>query len=163
MENWEYEDENIVLFWGGILSNWHKSNFVVRNVQYNCAEQFMMAQKAYCFGDNEVRAQIMKESNPRNQKALGRTIKKFNSKIWLNECRDYVFDGIKAKFLQNDALSKALTSTESKIIAEASPHDMIWGIGLHFSDPAAKDISKWRGKNFLGDVLMKVRDELVGN
>lgn len=33
-------------FYSGMFSQWHKSNFVVADVQYNCCEQYMMAEKA---------------------------------------------------------------------------------------------------------------------
>lgn len=45
-------------------------------------------------------------------------------------------------------------------MAEASPYDRIWGIGLKETDSRAENKSKWRGQNFLEKVLMEVREEL---
>lgn len=44
---------------------------------------------------------------------------------------------------------------------EASPSDKIWGIGLSQNDPRASDRSKWRGTNWLGEILTEVREELL--
>src|SRR5579883_1488555 len=40
-------------FWHGPFSQWHGCTFRVDGVAYNCAEQYMMAQKAVLFGDEE--------------------------------------------------------------------------------------------------------------
>jgi N-glycosidase YbiA len=54
-----------------------------------------------------------------------------------------------AKFTQHKHLRDILLSTGNKIIREASPYDSYWGIG-----PDGK------GKNKLGKILMKIREEL---
>ena len=46
------------------------------------------------------------------------------------------------------------------IIAEASPWDKIWGIGLAAEDPKSWDVTTWEGENLLGKALMKARDFL---
>ena len=37
---------------------------------------------------------------------------------------------------------------------EASSTDKIWGTGLSQDDPKAGDRSKWRGTNWLGEILI---------
>jgi ribA/ribD-fused uncharacterized protein len=46
-------------------------------------------------------------------------------------------------------------------IVEASPEDKIWGIGMHETNPDILDKSKWLGTNWLGEAIMRVRDELL--
>ncbi len=41
----------LALFWGDWPSNWQPSPFTLDGVVYNCVEQWMMAEKARCFGD----------------------------------------------------------------------------------------------------------------
>ncbi len=50
--------------------------------------------------------------------------------------------------------------TDTKTLVEASPVDIIWGVGIHEKDDAILDESNWKGQNLLGKVLMKVRTEL---
>ena len=65
-----------------------------------------------------------------------------------------------AKWTSNVKLKKLLLSTGSKIIVEASPLDVIWGIGLHWEDDLVLNESNWRGQNLLGKVLMEVRKRI---
>jgi len=46
------------------------------------------------------------------------------------------------------------------ILAEASPTDTRWGIGMKSTDPGAHNPSNWKGQNLLGMVLMRVREQL---
>jgi ribA/ribD-fused uncharacterized protein len=155
---WEYMDDNIVLFWGGILSNWYKSPFDIDDMQYNCVEQFMMYRKAMVFGDGVTAQMIMQNGNPREQKMLGRKVQNFDAAVWEACCLEEVLPGILSKFGQNESLKELLLSTGNRIIAEASPYDAIWGIGLGVEDPDALDPAKWQGKNYLGELLMVARD-----
>lgn len=157
-EPWEYMDDNVVLFWGGVLSNWFKSPFEIDGMKYNCVEQFMMRRKAVVFGDHVTEQLIMLNGNPREQKMLGRQVKNFDQKTWEACCLEEVLPGILAKFGQNESLRQLLLSTGNRIIAEASPYDRIWGIGLAPDDPAARDPAKWQGKNYLGELLMVARN-----
>ena len=45
-------------------------------------------------------------------------------------------------------------------MAEASPLDPVWGIGLRPDDPRAKGPRQWRGKFLLGEALSAVREDI---
>ena len=47
-----------------------------------------------------------------------------------------------------------------RYIAEASPFDPYWGIQMDIDDPCAQYPAYWRGQNFMGQILMDVREEL---
>lgn len=64
------------------------------------------------------------------------------------------------QFSQNADLKSALLATAGTSMVEASPRDRIWGIGLGAKNPKATDRKQWRGKNWLGEILTQVRDEL---
>lgn len=147
-------------FYGGIFSQFFPCTFTEMGVFYNCAEQYMMAQKALLFDDIKTYDKIMSLANPYKIKALGRLVKNFNQEIWDKHKEDIVFNGNLLKFSQNKKLCKQLLATGDKEIVEASPTDTIWGIGLAETDPDIYDKSKWRGTNLLGKAIMKVRDVL---
>lgn len=156
------ETATMVLFWHppAVYGQWTDSEFTVDGVTYSCAEQFMMAEKARLFGDEAVRAQILASSSPKEHKALGRRVAGFGHAVWERACLDIVVRGNRAKFTQNPEMRAALLATGDKLMAEASPLDKIWGIGLRADDPRAHDRATWLGQNLLGEALMRVRNEL---
>ena len=170
MKNWEYENDTGIYFWGGILSNWAKSNFIEaigpvtlegRHLVVFCtAEQYMMRMKADLFNDKAAADKIMETRDPKEQKAIGRTIKSYSDDVWDPVARDLTYPGIYAKFDQNKSFKDLLLDTGDKILVEASPFDKKWGIGLSYDDLRAFDKSQWQGTNWLGHMLMKVRDDL---
>jgi len=148
-----------LFFWGGVFSQWYTHDMEIDGVVYSCCEQYMMAEKARLFGDAEALEAILKTKDPRKQKAYGRAVKNFNADIWERICRGIVFKANLAKF-SDPNLKALLMDTGSEEIVEASPYDKIWGIGLGEDDPDALDKSKWKGLNWLGEEIMKVREAL---
>ena len=142
------------------LSQWYPSPFVVDGINYPTAEHWMMAAKARLFKDEKVLAEILATPDPREAKALGREIRKFNQDIWRKNCRRLVTEGNIAKFGMNENLGHFLNATGSKILVEASPDDVLWGIGMTADDPKAKNPKTWEGENLLGFSLMDFRDNL---
>lgn len=152
--------DNYVFFWGGIYSQWFKASFTVQGTVYNCAEQYMMHQKALLFGDYEIAKQIMATKNPKTQKALGRQVRGFDPAVWNARAKFFVKKGNEAKFTQNEDLLRELVATGDKTLVEASPYDRIWGIGLNKYDALRTPVENWKGTNWLGEVLTELRDEL---
>lgn len=143
------------------LSQWYPCQFEVGGVTYTSAEQYMMAEKARLFGDEEIRTEILSISDPRTCKALGRKVKNFDKAVWDKKKEGIVRNGNFEKFMQNDALRNFLLSTGDKVLVEASPTDRVWGIGLGKNNPDALDPQKWRGQNRLGFTLMAVRENMA--
>lgn len=153
---------DITFFFGAQdpLSNWHPARFVVKTVPFGCAEQYMMYAKACLFGDREVAAQILAAPTPKEQKQLGRKVCGYDEAIWAARRERIVFAGLLEKFRQNPRLDRCLLATGTTMLAEASPYDRIWGIGLSVNDPRISAPSFWPGQNLLGKVLMEVRSVL---
>lgn len=162
--------EDFVFFWGhhkgkngvskSCFSQWYPCLFTVDGQEYNCAEQYMMAQKAYVFGDKEVMTQILAENDQMTIKKLGRLVKNYDDNVWTEKRFQIVVEGNLAKFSQNEDLRHFLLSTGDKILVEASPKDTIWGIGFDEFAPEATNPALWNGENLLGFALMEVRDRL---
>ena len=129
-------------------------------VEYNCAEQFMMAPKARLFGDDTALSAILASDDPREQKRLDRQVRRFDHDIWHTECENIVLHGNLAKFSQNEDMRLALIRTGDRRLAEASPHDSLWGIGLSACDPRASSPDSWCDQNLLGRALEHAREIL---
>ena len=70
----------------------------------------------------------MKSNDMKTIKELGRQIYPFDQNVW------------------------------DKYIVEANPNDTVWASGLKEDDKDITNISKHKGQNLLGKILMKVRD-----
>ena len=144
----------------GPLSNWYPSRFVWAGEEFASLEQYMMYRKAVCFGDADSAAKIMDTDDPAVAKALGRAVSGYDDRLWDGIRQIVVYEGLLAKFAQNEHLGDLLRSTGSALLAECSVQDRIWGIGLSMADPERFDPAQWRGRNLLGYTLMMVRDRL---
>jgi ribA/ribD-fused uncharacterized protein len=145
------------------LSQWWPAPFLIGDVRYPTAEHFMMAEKARLFGDEEVRAQILKAEGPKIAKQIGRQVRNFNESVWEEARSQIVVEGNYAKFSQNRELGVFLVSTGDQVLVEASPSDRVWGIGLGADSELAMNPERWRGLNLLGFALMEVRERLRSN
>lgn len=144
----------------GFLSNWYISKFEVDGRAFSSMEQFMMYQKAICFGDEVVAELILKSDDVAYIKELGRMVSGYNENIWNGMRQLIVYEGLVAKFSQNEALKERLLQTGDALLAECAVYDRIWGIGLSMKDEKRFDISQWRGENLLGYALMMVRNKI---
>ena len=150
----EYEEN-------GCFCNWYPAEFDYAGRHYLHSEQFMMYQKVMMFGQTALGDEIMHTADPEQCKILGREFfDGFDAALWKKTRFVVVKRGIRAKFSQNPPMMDTLLATGNAILAECSPRDKDWGILLSTSDPEVQDITKWRGENLLGQVLMEVREEL---
>ncbi|MBU5353473.1 NADAR family protein [Paenibacillus barcinonensis] len=154
--------EKFTFFWhtASPFSQWHPADFIVNGLQYTSAEQYMMHQKALLFGDQKIAEQIMSTNSASVQKKLGRQVKGFDQTVWEAECQRIVYEGNQAKFTQNEELLAALLATRGTTLVEASPDDRIWGVGLAEENPRIHNRSTWRGTNWLGEILTRLREEI---
>lgn len=179
----------VALFYHGPLSNWWFSPYRVeenwfsphvgRTIRFNCTEQHMMAYKAIVNHDWDMYEKILAcdgpfdgtqadfNKYPRKQKALGRKVRNphtgsFDAKMWDNINVDLVTQANLMKFDQHPNLLEVLDLTKGLVLAEASPIDKIWGIGLSRDNPKSLDQQNWKGRNKLGQVLMRVRKYMCG-
>ena len=144
----------------GYLSNWYPSRFTADNENFSSMEQYMMYKKAVYFEDRKTADEILATDDAAKIKALGRLVTNYNESIWNGFRQIVVFEGLLAKFSQNEDLKKQLEATKNCILAECAVRDKIWGIGLSMKDPDRFEIEKWNGQNLLGYSLMMVRERL---
>ena len=159
---WIRMTDDVLVFWKRTWpSNMYTSPFTADGNTFSCAEHYFMWSKAKRFGDTEIADQILQSDDPAKMKRLGRRVANYDDDVWAKERMEVMMEANRLKYAQNPDLARRLLATGDRAIAEASPVDTIWGIGLSPKDPQALDQRNWtRGQNLLGQVLTQIRGEL---
>lgn len=131
----------------GFLSNLYKSEIKFKG------KLFPTAEHAYQYGkfrDKDIADWVMTAPSAHFVAIIGHGLFAWDivedwTKIKVKRMKEIVH----AKFKQHSELLKQLLETKNAILLEASSFDNFWGIG-----------PKRKGKNMLGKILMKIREEL---
>lgn len=142
------------------FSQWNENPFSIDNITYKTAEHWMMAQKAQLFSDTNSFEKIIRCNKPSEAKELGREVIGYDEHTWNENKYEIVKNGNIHKFNQYPEFAEYLLKTENSILVEASPVDIVWGIGLSQDSKDIENIFAWRGQNLLGFALMETRDFL---
>jgi ribA/ribD-fused uncharacterized protein len=155
---------NKVFFYTNYFSNFHRGDFTDPHtgLVFNTTEQAFMWYKARFFNDENSMDKIstVGAQHPRIAKSMGREVQGYDDIHWECVRFGYMVYANLLKYSQNQELKDKLLATGDKVLAEASPIDLIWGIGLaeDEDDWVLADQKNWTGRNLLGEALMKVRD-----
>lgn len=132
------------------LSNFYESPFEVDGITYPTVEHFFQAMKSK---NVEGRKKIAAAPTPGKAKRLGRTIEL--RKDW-EEIKDTVmWNGLRHKFQIPELREKLLATGNEELIEGNFYHDNIWGNCL------CAECQNKPGRNMLGMLLMKVREEIL--
>lgn len=144
------------------FSNWYRSPFIYAGRSYMSVEQFMLYHKALLFRKTGLAEKIRKIRIPVEVKTVqGYPFSEEDLEVWDKISYNIVKRGVGAKFRKNERIQEELLSTGNELIAACSPTDMKWGIGIGIDDPKKEDVNSWKGKNYLGRILMEVREEIM--
>ncbi len=143
----------------GWLSNFSPHCIVENGILFKTMEHYFMYHKARAHGDELRMGLILECDTPTSAKRHGRLVKNYDDKLWSSIREDVMYTGLKLKVEQYLDVRLRLMNTGNQILAEANPFDRIWGIGLSAVKAAGTD-KPWPGKNLLGKIWMRVRDEL---
>ena len=157
-------NENVFGFFSNLnpFSNFHPASFTYNKHKFHCSEQLIQYTKAKFFGDTEIADKILACTSAFESKKLSREITNFDRDRWNSHARNLCTDGIMAKFLQNEHLSKLLLSTESKTLVECC-FDPTWGTGVPIHDNACLNPDNWSSQGILGMILEDIRGKLRYN
>ena len=140
----------------GFLSNFYECTVVYNGIAYKHTEGAFQAQKTH---DVEKKKYVATLSASNCKKACGRRgLNGFKLDLrpdW-EEVKDQImYEVVRAKFEQNTDLRERLLATKDAELEEGNHwHDNYWG---NCSCDRCKSIL---GKNMLGKILMRVREEL---
>lgn len=130
----------------GAFSNLAPYPIRLKGKTWPTSEHYFQAQKFAGAPDEE---EIRKEKSPMVAARMGRSRKRPLRKDWESVKDRIMHEAVRAKFTQHDELKEMLLATGDARIVEHTENDDDWGDG-----------GDGRGKNKLGIILMRVRDEL---
>lgn len=130
------------------------------SVFFQCSEQGYMYEKCLFFNRFGMAKNCIDVTDPRDVKRIGRSIPNFNDERWNEVSFDKMYDVLMCKFSNNKEAKEELINSGNKILVEASPYDKIWGCGIGVDDDDVLQEENWTGENRLGEVLMKVREDI---
>lgn len=132
----------------GYMSNFSKHAFVIGEKVWKTSEHYFQAKKFEGTPDEE---EVRIAETPNIAAKFGRQRSRPLRSDWEQVKDSVMYTALKAKFNQNTDIMKKLISTEGAELVEHTTKDAYWGDGGDGS-----------GKNMLGKLLMKLRDELKG-
>ncbi|MAT72694.1 MAG: Swarming motility protein ybiA [Planctomycetaceae bacterium] len=130
----------------GEFSNFSPHGIQMDGLWYPTVEHYFQAMK---FPGHEQAEKIRCSANPKLAKQLGRTRKVALRDDWEDVKIDIMRSAVRAKFTTHKELTRLLIGTGEEELVEAAPSDYFWGCGKSGS-----------GQNWLGRLLMEVRQEL---
>ncbi len=126
------------------LSNFYPSEITIDNLTYKTVEHAYQASKALHISDKR---KIQESKSPGEAKRLGRTIQLIPD--WENKKLTIMEFCLRQKFLNLELKTKLINTKDSELIEGNNWGDRYWG-----QSPIGN------GKNMLGILLMKIRNEL---
>lgn len=110
------------------------------------SEHYFQAKK---FKDRAIQSKIRKAKTPMIAARMGRDRSRPLRRDWESAKVEVMMTALRAKFTQHEELRELLLSTGDEKIVEHTQNDSYWGDGGDGS-----------GKNMLGRLLVRLRDEL---
>ena len=132
----------------GEFSNFSPHPITLDGARWPTSEHYFQAQK---FADAAVRERIRKATGPMEAARMGRDRKLKLRADWESAKVGVMHKALVAKFTQHAELRELLLSTGGARLVEHTDNDSYWGDG-----------GDGRGRNMLGQLLMRVRSELRG-
>ena len=130
----------------GCFSNFTPYPIEIDGKLWPTSEHYFQAQK---FAGTPHEEAIRQANSPMIAARMGRDRSKGLRADWESVKDEIMLKAVRAKFGQHKELAEILLRTGDAMIIEHTENDSYWGDGGH-----------GRGKNMLGQILMRVRDEL---
>jgi len=131
----------------GWLANFSKHSIVVDNVRYRSVEHYFQSEK---FLSEAIKIKILNAPSPTIAKETAKSNSKHKRDDWEQIRLGIMYRAIYFKFTQHRELRQKLISSRPHKLIENSQDDDYWGCG-----------NNGKGKNVMGELLMKLRTELT--
>ena len=140
-----------------MLSNMASCPVEYEGEEYRSVEEAFQHQKAICCGDRRGAERVLQSASAYKAKIEGGGVT--TTAEWDQKEEKVMLDLLRAKFKKNHRQRRALLDTGDKALVEFT-QDRKWGCGLPLSKISDAKVDKLPGRNLLGEMLCKVRDEL---
>jgi ribA/ribD-fused uncharacterized protein len=132
------------------LDNFFVRDFIIDGVVYKTVEHRFQSKKMM---NKEDEFEIIVADSPSKAKMLGNML--YMRKDWYRVRYSVMLEAVWEKFSQHEDLKNKLLETGEALLVEGNTwHDNIWG------DCECIKCRNIEGQNYLGKILMKVREEL---
>jgi ribA/ribD-fused uncharacterized protein len=131
----------------GFMSNFYPSPITIDGKHYSTVEHYFQSQK---FVGSAHELEIIKAAKPVEAFRLGQSREFPIRKNWEEVKDEVMYRGLHAKYTQIEELKKLLLDTKDRRLVEHTTNDKYWADGG----------GNGKGKNRLGELLMRLRTEL---
>ncbi|MEM9136433.1 MAG: NADAR family protein [Cyanobacteria bacterium P01_F01_bin.42] len=132
----------------GCFSNFSPHPVVMDQLRWPTSEHYYQAQKFVGTTDAQLGEVIRQATTPEAAAALGRDCSRIVRADWEQVKCDVMYAVVRVKFQSHLEIQSLLLATGEQLLIENSPTDFFWGCGRDHN-----------GKNHLGQILMRVREE----
>ena len=141
----------------------YKCNIIYKGKEFNCSETAYQWQKATDLGQDTVAARILESQNGFQAKSIAKELNAKDVDLWKrNEGVRVMEDVLEAKFDYVADFQDELLKSGNVVLVEATLN-RFWAAGL-FEEKAAKCKPEYfPGQNFLGKLLMHLRNKYCSN
>ena len=133
----------------GCFSNFSPYGINIQGIYWSTVEHYYQAQKFAGTSDAVIIPLIHAAEKPEIAAALGRDRNRQLRPDWEVVKTKVMREAVLKKFLTHADIREVLLSTDDQWLVENSPTDYFWGCGENKT-----------GKNYLGLILMSVREEI---
>lgn len=133
----------------GCFSNFSPHPIKIQGTYWTTVEHYYQAQKFVGTPDAVIIPVIHAVETPEEAAALGRCCTRKVRPDWEEVKTKVMQEAVLTKFLTHADIRKILLTTGDQLLIENSPTDYFWGCGADKT-----------GQNYLGRILMSVREEL---
>ena len=138
------------------LSNLHPCTLEIDGRTWSSVEQYVQFCKATNWGDQKTAASILGTDDPIEAMTFGRTVDTMGTD-WVQQSEEIMEKALKKKF-QIPVFKKAILNTEA-VIGEGIT-DKTLGTGMKNGIKNSLNARSWTGRNTMGKLLVKIREEL---
>lgn len=133
---------------------------VHKDLEFATCKQYYEWCKARFFDDPVAGKEIEEALNAKEATNAGRKVKGFDEATWQTVARSFMYMSNYMKFKRNEILKEKLMDSHPRrlVFVDAGK---IWGVQVDLGAPHVDDHTKWQGSNALGDILTRLREDLL--